>query len=215
MCEAFVGKVEIDGRREPGLEQGTTHEMVSMEGFLDAHVNHLSTRNNKFVTPFFFPKSKPSGPDMFFIRIDGCRMVPVFVQMKLHQRSFSFSEKDWSDALSIVSAPKIESYVKNFREYCPDKVYISMIVAYPTKWSSKLPALPDLPKDTSGVQQEMINVGDDNFGEIFPKDHVEFIDRFKNVGMRSAENDRDDDRVKKQRGRSYRKRQAKSKAAYS
>lgn len=71
MCEALVGKVEIVGWRDPGLEQGMTHKNMSMEEFMDAHVNHQLTRNNKAVTPFFFPKSKPSGPDMvFFIRID-------------------------------------------------------------------------------------------------------------------------------------------------
>ncbi|KAG0339835.1 hypothetical protein BG000_001232 [Podila horticola] len=194
MCGALVGKVEIVGWREPGLEQGTTHKNMSMEEFMDAHVNHQSTRNNKAVAPFFFPKSKPSGPDMvFFIRIDGCRMVPVFVQMKLHQRSSTFYEKDWNDALSTVSAPKIESHAKGFRDYCPDKVYISMIVAYPTKWSSKMPALSDLPKDTSGVQQVVINVDDDNFGDIFPREHVEFIDRLKNAGKRSAGDEDDSD----------------------
>lgn len=84
MCPALVGKVEIVGRREPGLEQGTTHGMMSMEEFMDAHVNHQSTRNNLPVAPFFFPKSKPSGPDLvFFIRIDDDRVVPVFVQVRL------------------------------------------------------------------------------------------------------------------------------------
>lgn len=112
-------------------------------------------------------------------------MVPIFVQMKLYQRSSSFSEKDWNDALSTVLAPKIESHAKDFLDCCPDKVYISMIVAYPTNWSSKLSARSDLPKDTSGVQQVVINVGDDNFGDIFTMDHVEFINR-KNAGKRST-----------------------------
>ncbi|KAF9085495.1 hypothetical protein BGX29_001911 [Mortierella sp. GBA35] len=67
-----------------------------------------------------------------------------------------------------------------------------MIVAYPTKWTSKLPVLPDATIDTSGVQQVVINFGDNNFGEIFPKDHVEFIDRLKNAGKCSAA-DNDDD----------------------
>ncbi|KAG0013939.1 hypothetical protein BGZ82_001959, partial [Podila clonocystis] len=111
MCPALVGKVEIVGWREPGLEQGTTHGMMSMEEFMDAHVNHGSTHNNLPVAPFFFPKSKPSGPDLvFIIRIDGTRLVPVFVQLKLHQGSSNFSERDWNDALSTVSAPKIEGH---------------------------------------------------------------------------------------------------------
>ncbi|KAF9311329.1 hypothetical protein BG006_004580, partial [Podila minutissima] len=76
-----------------------------------------------------------------------------------------------------------------------------MIVAYPTKWTDKLPAPSELPKDPSGVQQVVINVGDDNFGDIFPRKHVEFIDRLKNVGKCSAEDDDHDgdDRTKKQR----------------
>ncbi|KAG9060728.1 hypothetical protein KI688_008939 [Linnemannia hyalina] len=61
-----------------------------------------------------------------------------------------------------------------------------MIVAYPTKWTSKLPALSDLPKDISGVQQVVIDVGNDNFGDILPKEHAQFIDRLKNAGKRSA-----------------------------
>jgi len=86
MCPALIGKVEIVGWKEPALEQGTTHLMMSMEEFLDAHVNRGSTRNNVSVAPFFFPKGKPWGPDIVFVvRIDSARLVPVFVQMKLHQ----------------------------------------------------------------------------------------------------------------------------------
>ncbi|KAI8595060.1 hypothetical protein EDD21DRAFT_425759 [Dissophora ornata] len=201
MCAALVGKVEIVGWKEPGLEQGTTHKNMSMEEFMDAHVNQQSTWNNKAIAPFYFPKSKPSGPDMvFFIRIQG-KLFPVFAQLKLHQKSTNFTPEEWKDAYSTVSAPKIESHAKDFRKYCPEKAYISMIVAYPTKWTSKLPARPDVALDASGVQQVVINVSDNNFGEIFPKDHVEFIDRLKNTGKRSVgdvDGD-DDDRSKKQK----------------
>ncbi|ORZ17578.1 hypothetical protein BCR41DRAFT_50925 [Lobosporangium transversale] len=182
MCPALVGNVEIVGWKEPGLEQGTTHAMMSMGEFMDAHVNNNSKRNSVPVAPFFFPKPKPSGPDLvFFIRVDNERIFPVFVQMKLHQGSSNFSEADWNDALSTVSAPKIECHAENFREYCPENVYINMIIAYPTKWTDKLPASSELPKDASGVQQVVINISDDNFGNVFPKEHVEFIDRLKNA----------------------------------
>lgn len=121
--------------------------------------------------------------------------------MKLHQGSSNFSEKDWNKALSTVSAAKIETHAKNFRKYCPDNIYISMIIAYPTKWADKLRSLSELPKDESGVQQVVINVSDDNFRDIFPKDHVEFIDRLKNARKRSADNDDsdDDEQFKKKR----------------
>ncbi|KAG0033509.1 hypothetical protein BGZ82_006086 [Podila clonocystis] len=67
-----------------------------------------------------------------------------------------------------------------------------MIVAYLTKWSSKLPALSDLSKETSGVQQVLINVGDDIFGDSFLREHVEFTDRLKNARKHSADDDDSD-----------------------
>ena len=41
--------------------------------------------------------------------------------------------------------------------------------------------LSELPKYTGGVQLVVINTGDDCFGDIFPKEHVEFIDRLKSI----------------------------------
>ncbi|KAF8983418.1 hypothetical protein BGZ52_000895, partial [Haplosporangium bisporale] len=44
------------------------------------------------------------------------------------------------------------------------------------------------------------DVGDSNFGKIFLQEHVEFIDRLKNVRKHSAEDDGEDgDHTKKQR----------------
>ncbi|KAF9125289.1 hypothetical protein BGW39_007526 [Mortierella sp. 14UC] len=201
MCAALVGKVAIVGWKEPGLEQGTSHNIMSMEEFMNVHINRHSIRNNKPIAPLF-SKSKPSGLDLvFFIRIDGARLVPIFVQLKLRQGSSNFSEKDWNAALSTVSAPKIEDHAKTLRKYCPDNVYISMIVAYPTKWTDKLPAPSELPKDSSGIQQIVINISDGNFSDIFLKEHLEFIDRLKNARKRSADDDdsNDEDCSKKQR----------------
>ncbi|KAF9142260.1 hypothetical protein BGX30_003065 [Mortierella sp. GBA39] len=100
--------------------------------------------------------------------------------------SSSFSENNRKDALSTASAPKIESHAKDIRKNCPENVYISMIATYPAEWTSKLPALPDATIDSSGVQHVVIHVGDANFGDIFPRELVEFIDRLKNAGKRFA-----------------------------
>ncbi|KAF9929041.1 hypothetical protein BGZ67_006616 [Mortierella alpina] len=163
---------------------------MSMEEFMDAHVNHQSTRNNTPVAPFFFPKSKPSGPDLvFFIRIDGRRIVPVFVH------SATLYKKLWEKALRTVSASCIQDYAKDFQKFCPDNIYISMVVAYPMICGASLPPAVEVPaKDARGVQQVVIRVSDVNFGQIFPKEHVMFIDRLKNAGNRAADDvDSDDD----------------------
>ncbi|KAK3812540.1 MAG: hypothetical protein J3R72DRAFT_498661 [Linnemannia gamsii] len=203
MCPDLVGEVEIVGWREPALLQGTTHAMMSMEEFMDAHVNHQSTRDNKPVAPFFFPKSKPSGPDLlFFIRINGRGMVPVFVQMKLHQSSAKLYKKLWERALATVSASCIQDHARDFQKFCPDNIYISMVVAYPMICAPKLPPAIEVPKkDARGVQQVVIRVSDANFGYIFPEEHVKFIDRLKNAGKLAADDDDsdDEDRSKKLR----------------
>ncbi|KAF9340932.1 hypothetical protein BGZ91_011754 [Linnemannia elongata] len=76
-----------------------------------------------------------------------------------------------------------------------------MIIAYPTKWTDKLPAPSELPKDPSGVQQVVINVSDANFSDIFTQEHVEFIDQLKNALKRSADDNdsNDEDCSEKQR----------------
>ncbi|KAI8348323.1 hypothetical protein B0O80DRAFT_490033 [Mortierella sp. GBAus27b] len=202
MCPDLVGEVEIVGWKDPGLLQGNTHAMMSMGEFMDAHVNNHSTRNNIPVAPFFFPKIKPSGPDMvFFIRINGRKLVPVFVQTKLHQSSASLNKRAWNAALATVSASCIQDHIKDFRNFCPDNIYISMVVAYPMRCSSTLPPVKVPKIEANGVQQIVIRVGDTNFGQIFPKEHVKFIDRLKNTGKRVADDsDNDDDGRVKSKG---------------
>ncbi|KAK5827717.1 hypothetical protein F5H01DRAFT_362178 [Linnemannia elongata] len=90
------------------------------------------------------------------------------------------------DGARTVSGAKIEGHAKTFRKYCPNNLYISMIY-------DKLLAPSELPKDSSGVQQVVINISDNNFGHIFPQEHVEFIDRHKNTRKRSSNDDDSND----------------------
>lgn len=55
---ALIGKVNIVGWRESGFEQGTTHKNMSMEEFVDAHLNHQSTRNYKPCRAILLPQVK-------------------------------------------------------------------------------------------------------------------------------------------------------------
>jgi len=93
---------------------------------MNAHVNGQLIRKSGLVAPSYFPKTMLSGLDLvFFIRIDEYTTAPVFVQIKLHQGSTTFSKKDWNDAISTVSATGTESRANDSRDFCPDKVYIS------------------------------------------------------------------------------------------
>ncbi|KAF9122191.1 hypothetical protein BGX30_002142 [Mortierella sp. GBA39] len=139
---------------------------------------------------------------VFFIRIDGARLVPVFVQMKLHLSSATLYKKLWEKALTTVSASCIQDHAKGFQNFCPDNIYISMVVAYPMVCGARLPPDVEVPeKDARGVQQVLIRVSNTTFNQIFPKEHVGFIGRLKNARKRSADDEDSDDKdcSKKQR----------------
>ncbi|KAF9403935.1 hypothetical protein BGZ76_007166, partial [Entomortierella beljakovae] len=190
MCPMLAGDVEIVGWKEPGLEQGTSYKHMTLEEFMDAHVNHNSTLNDNAVPPFFFPKPFQSGPDMvFYVKVNE-RLFPVFVQLKLRQ---TFFNTQWESALSTVSPDKIKDHAEAFRDHCPEKVFISMVVAYPASWIASLPPQPDLEIQVDGFQQVIVRVDDKNFADIFPKDHVEFINRLKCPGKHCMDDDEDSD----------------------
>ncbi|KAF9900875.1 hypothetical protein EC991_006759 [Linnemannia zychae] len=80
---ALDGNAVIVGLDEQERQRGISHEHISMEEFMDAHVNNDSVWHGRAVPPFFFPKAKPSGPDIVFnIRVK-VNLFPVFVQLRL------------------------------------------------------------------------------------------------------------------------------------
>ncbi|KAG0008302.1 hypothetical protein BGZ82_004755, partial [Podila clonocystis] len=182
------------------LHRGISHEHISMEGFMDAHVNNGSMLHGRAVPPFFFPKAKPSGPDIvFYIRVKD-KLFPVFVQLKLRQ---ILSTSNIKAALKTVSAPMIETHVENFGNFCPtDNTYISMIIAYPATVVAKLRPRPNPqynlrprsdPKHKRLTQVRVV-IDKSNIGQIFPQGHVDFLDGIKApmkrqaVDMQEAEN---------------------------
>ncbi|KAK3839803.1 MAG: hypothetical protein J3R72DRAFT_476167 [Linnemannia gamsii] len=80
-CAELAGNAVIVGLNEQTLWRWISHEHISMENFMDAHVNTNSFRQGKPVPPFFFPKAKSSGLDIvFYIRVKG-KLFPVFSQL--------------------------------------------------------------------------------------------------------------------------------------
>ncbi|KAK3815348.1 MAG: hypothetical protein J3Q66DRAFT_344412, partial [Benniella sp.] len=184
-CAKLADKAEIVGLVEQRLQRGISHEHISMEDFMEAHAKNKSLRQDQSVPPFFFPKAKPSGPDIvFYIRVNG-NLFPVFVQLKLRQ---VLTTKGAKSALKTVSAPMIEAHVEDFDHFCPtDKTYISMIIAYPATVAAKLPPRPDFaynlrarpdPKPER-LKQVKVIIDKSNINKIFPQSHIDFLDGIK------------------------------------
>ena len=184
-CAVIDGNAVIAGLDEQGLQRGISHEHISMEDFLDAHVNKDSVWDGHAPPPFFFPKAKPSGPDIAFcIRVNN-RLFPVFAQLKLRQ-IMAISEVH--AAVDTVSATKINGHVKSLRRFCPtDNTFISMVIVYPAKVVAKLRLRPDLQYDLrprrdskqKGLTQVQVIIDESNISKIFPKSHVDFLNGIK------------------------------------
>ncbi|KAF9309124.1 hypothetical protein BG003_010197 [Podila horticola] len=150
-----------------------------MEDFMDAHVNNGSMCEGRAVPPFFFPKAKPFGPDIvFYIQVKD-KQFPVFVQLKLHQ---ILTTSDVKAALKTVS-----------------------IIAYPATVVDKLPPRLNyeykLRPRSESKQQPLTHVkviiDKNNIGEIFSRNHVDFLDGIKGPMKRQAEVMQEAENIKK------------------
>ena len=204
-CAKLTDKAMIVGLDEQRLQRGISHEHISMEDFMEAHAKNNSLRQGQPVPPFFFPKAKPSGPDIvFYIRVKD-NLFPVFVQLKLRQ---VLTTKGAKSAPKTVSAPMIEAHVEDLDRFCPtDKTYISMIIAYPATVAAKLPPRPDFaynlrprpdPKPEC-LKQVKVIIDKSNINKIFPQSHVDFLDGIKGPMKRQAEDTQEAEDLKKTR----------------
>ncbi|KAF9158920.1 hypothetical protein DFQ26_007100, partial [Actinomortierella ambigua] len=210
-CAMLDGNAVIVGLDKQGLQRGISHKHISMSDFMDAHANNGSSRRGGAVPPFFFPKANPSGPDIvFYIRVEK-KLFPVFVQLKLRQ---TMATKDVHAAVKTVSASMIEGHVQDLSQFCPNNVFISMVIVYPAKVVAKLRPRPDIkynlrpgpdikynlrprpdikynlrPRRDSKhkrLTQVQVLIDESNISEIFPKSHVDFLDEIKDPMKRQA-----------------------------
>lgn len=189
-CLALDGDATIVGLDERGLQCGVSHEHILMEDFMDAHVNNGSMHDGRTVPPFFFPKAKPSGPDLvFYIRVKE-KLFPVFAQLKLRQTMVTAAAKA---ALKTVSAPTIEQHVEDLGRFCPtDNTFISMIIAYPAMVADKLRPRPNPSYNLRSrpgpkpLTQVTVIIDKTNISEIFPRKHVDFLNGIKDPMKRPA-----------------------------
>ncbi|KAF9157867.1 hypothetical protein BGX20_003697, partial [Mortierella sp. AD010] len=75
------------------------------------------------------------------------------------------------------------------QDYCPCGMYISMVITYPAEVVSFQVMRPDPDPELEGLRRVIINVDDSNFAQIFPKSHVNFLDKLKKFKRRAEDQD--------------------------
>ncbi|KAH7054853.1 hypothetical protein BKA57DRAFT_524301 [Linnemannia elongata] len=179
--------------------------------------DQLTGDGDQDVPPFYFPTPHVSGPDViFFVKIGG-NMYPCFVQLKLRQvlegsdvekalatvSSRAMQEKMGKEQEKIqkdqnkqqkqcqqdskASIQSDQQQPPRLQDYCPTGTYISMVITYPAEVVNFQVVRPDPEPELKGLQRVSIVIDDNNFPKIFPRRHVEFLDKLKGHKRRSED----------------------------
>ncbi|KAG0014290.1 hypothetical protein BGZ81_000539 [Podila clonocystis] len=85
-------------------------------------------------------------------------------------------------------------------DYCLTGTYISMVIAYPAEVVNFQVVRPDPEPELEGLQRVSIRIDDNNFAKIFPRRHVEFLDKLKGHKRRCEDQEEETTRSKKTKG---------------
>ncbi|KAF8970523.1 hypothetical protein BGZ46_010474, partial [Entomortierella lignicola] len=182
--DQLTGDVAIVGYDEHLTRLAISFKDISTYAFMEAHVKGISKQGESVIPPFYFPAPNVSGPDVIFFVQIGNRKYPCFVQLKLRQ---TLVGKDAIAALETTSGQAVQvkmnkehekeqqmQHPPQLQDYCPNGVYISMVIAYPAEVITfRQVVRPDpTPELGTDLQRVMIKIDDSNFAQIFPASHV-------------------------------------------
>lgn len=201
--DQLIGEVTVVGYDERQPKLATSHRSITTLQFMKAHVEDNFKQGDEDVPPFYFPSPHISGPDIiFFVKIKG-KIYPCFVQLKLRQ---ILEPRDAEKALSTVGGDAVRGKTSKeqttkkstqrkhdstsvqsnqqqpppqLQDYCPNGLYISMVIAYPAEVVYFQAVRPDLKPKLEGLQRVSIRIDGDNFSRIFPRRHIEYLDNLK------------------------------------
>ncbi|KAF9199838.1 hypothetical protein BGZ49_009999 [Haplosporangium sp. Z 27] len=181
--------------------RGINHNMMSLEKFLESHIEHGSLSEGQKLPPFYLPAIKPSGPDLVFVlKFEGDVYYPVFVQLKLRH---GLSSAQAVHALETVQEEAVEGHLNNhpkkqkkpskiyrLSEFCTNGKYIGVVVCYPKDLSSfegDLIEIVDGTNIVNDVQQVSLTIDERNIRTLFPKNHMEALDALKGIKRQREE----------------------------
>ncbi|KAF9429272.1 hypothetical protein BGZ76_001560, partial [Entomortierella beljakovae] len=114
ISEQPAGDVVIVGYNEEEPKLAINYKDITMQEFMEAHIQGSSKQGDNTIPPFYFPAPLVSGPDIIFIvQINGEKKIPVFVQLKLRQ---VLSEREAGDALVTTSCEAFQSEINREQE---------------------------------------------------------------------------------------------------
>jgi hypothetical protein len=200
--DQLKGNVKIVGYSEENPRLAITCNDISLQHFLEAHLDKGKKQQLDYTPPFYFPSPNVSGPDIVFVIQINDQTIPCFVQTKLRQ---VVPLSDVVQAITTTSSITVQGKIdkeqekrnqKRIQDLCPSGMYVSMVIAYPAQVIAFQAYRPDPNPEIVGLERIIIKIDNNNFPSIFPARHVKFIDQLKRF-KRGAEDDGQPNQLKK------------------
>ncbi|KAF9947608.1 hypothetical protein BGZ65_008693, partial [Modicella reniformis] len=186
-----------------GLDQhmlGTDHRSMSLNEFLEAHVENGSRKDGKQVPAFYHPAETPSGPDIVFVlNFDNHGLCPVFIQLKLRA---SMSRPETLGAFTTVKADAVQGHLgeNKLQTFCTvsPKWFLGVVIDYPAELPGVEGLFPQLRRSVRipAAQKEqspqciLLRIDKNNIHDLFPEAHMKALDLLKGI-KRELELDND------------------------
>ncbi|KAF9989613.1 hypothetical protein BGZ79_004951, partial [Entomortierella chlamydospora] len=165
----LAGNVTIVGYNEHEPRLAISHNDITTQAFMEAHIRGSSKQGDNTIPPFYFPAPHVSGPDViFFVQING-EYFPCFTQLKLRQ---VLAGKDADEALATTSGQTVQEKMNKEQEKIDKEQKANkehMVITYPAEVVRFQVMRPDPNPELEGLRRVIINVDDSNFAQIFPK----------------------------------------------
>ncbi|KAG0056092.1 hypothetical protein BGZ83_006353 [Gryganskiella cystojenkinii] len=185
----LTGKAEIVGYVNH-LTLGTDFKSMSLDAFLDAHVNRKSLKDGKPVPPFYHPAETPSGPDIVFVlHFVDHGYCPVFVQLKMRHK---MAKTETQSAFSAVKSEAVQGHLQEsvLQTFCTGhpKRFLGVVIAYPAELAGVDGAFPEVRRSErirlgQGDTPQCISLRIDtsNIHDLFPHSHMQALDLLKGI----------------------------------
>ncbi|KAG0048437.1 hypothetical protein BGZ83_006594 [Gryganskiella cystojenkinii] len=183
------GKAEIVGYVNH-LILGTDFESMSLDAFLDAHINRTSRKDGKLVPPFYHPAETPFGIDVVFVlHLDNHGYCPVFVQLKMRHK---MTKTGTQSAFSTIKSEAVQGHLQEtmLQTFCTGhpKRFLGVVIAYPAELAGVEGTFPEIRQSeriylAQGDRPQCISLRIDmnNIHDLFPHNHMQALDLLEGI----------------------------------
>ncbi|KAG0221710.1 hypothetical protein BGW41_006586 [Actinomortierella wolfii] len=180
------------------LALGIDSETMSLDEFLDAHIQHGSNKDGGTVLPFYHPAETPAGPDVVFVlRFDNYGYCPVFVRLKMRHK---MAKLESQLAFSTVKSEAVQGHLQEatLDAFCTGspKRFLGVVIAYPAELAGTEGTFPEVRRSErihsaheDAPQCISLRIDKNNIHALFPENHMQALDLLKGVKRELDQNE--------------------------